>query len=432
MRRWAKKLGLVLLEVFAVLTAVSVVYNLATMGRVKPASALYGGPFVQVDGKLLAYRRWGAHGTPVVLLGGFIVPSSVWDGVGRRLARDHRVFAIDIPPFGYTERKGPYRLHSWVDLVRAFERRLGLRRPVLVGHSLGAAIVVADALRYPGDARGIVLLDGDALSATGAPSWVTRVLVGPWFTSVYRIATSSDWIFRRGLASAYPNHAPFTRRFLEEWERPFKVQGTLDGFRSMLKYGIQGFRLAQLRAVRVPALVLWGAHDTVDSVSAGRRSAQALHARFHLLADAGHLSMLAAPNAIASTIDSFTGRTRRRALSSAVLLGAFRLQPSGILFGMHPTEARIVITAKAAVPLKVCQLGTTFSSYWKGGCRRLGRGPLALPTSGGAVHVGFRVLGLDGRATRVAALRVGWHCVDHYFLLRGTSQARRASPAFDC
>ena len=311
LRRWAKKLGLVLLELVVVLTVVSVVYNVATRDRVKPASALYGGPFVHVDGKLVAYRHWGAHGSPVILLGGFVVPSSVWDGVGRRLARDHRVFAIDLPPFGYTERKGPYTLRGWVDLVRAFERRFDLRRPVLVGHSLGAAVVVADALRYPSETSGIVLLDGDAISAGGAPSWVSRVLVGPWVTSAYRIGTSSDWIFRRGLAGAYPNHPPFARRFLEEWERPFKVQGTLDAFRSMLKYGIQGFQLPQLRAVRTPALVLWGAHDTVDSVPAGRRSAHALHAPFHLLPGAGHLSMLAAPGAIAKTVDSFAGPRKR-------------------------------------------------------------------------------------------------------------------------
>jgi pimeloyl-ACP methyl ester carboxylesterase len=317
-RRWAKKLGRVLLELLVVVTLASVAYNLATAHRVKPASAFYGGPFVSVDGRQVAFRRWGAHGTPVVLLGGFIVPSAVWEGVGRRLARRHRVFAIDLPPFGYTDRKGPYTLESWVNVVHAFDRRLGVRRPLLVGHSLGAAVVVADALRYPQDSRGIVLLDGDALSAGGAPSWVSKVLVGPWFTSIYRIVTGSDWIFRRGLASAYPNHPPFTHQFLQEWEQPFKVQGTLGAFRSMLKDGIQGFHLAQLPAVHDPALVLWGARDTVDPVSAGRRSAAALRAPFRLLPGAGHLSMLAAPSAIARAIDHFSGNaavaTRRDGL----------------------------------------------------------------------------------------------------------------------
>lgn len=307
LRRWAKRLGLGLLGLFAVLTVASVVYNAATAGAVKPPTALYAGPFVHVDGKLVAYRHWGAYGTPIILLGGFIVPSSAWDGVGKRLGRDHRVYALDLPPFGYTERKGPYTLRGWIELVHAFETRFGLRHPVLVGHSLGAAGVVADALWHRADPNGIVLLDGDAISAGGAPSWLSKVLVGPWFTSIFRIATSSDWIFRRGLAGAYPNHPPFTPEFLDEWERPFKVQGTLDAFRAMLRYGIQGFQLTQLRAVHTRALVLWGGQDTVDPVSAGRRSAQALRAPFRLIAGAGHLSMLSAPKAVARAIDAFAG-----------------------------------------------------------------------------------------------------------------------------
>ena len=69
-----------LLELFAMLTIVSLVYNAATADGVKPATALYPGPFVHVDGKAVAYRRWGARGTPIILLGGFVVPSFVWDG----------------------------------------------------------------------------------------------------------------------------------------------------------------------------------------------------------------------------------------------------------------------------------------------------------------------------------------------------------------
>ena len=123
---------------------------------------------------------------------------------------------------------------------------------------------------------------------------------------------------------------------------------------------------------------------------------------------------------------------RSHASASAVVLRDFLLKPSGILFGLHPTEGRIMVSAAATAPLKICQIGTTFSTHWKGGCRRLDR-PVALPTSGGAVHIGFRVLPSNGRTTRVVALRVRWHCVDHYFaLLRGKTRVRNASPIFDC
>jgi hypothetical protein len=121
------------------------------------------------------------------------------------------------------------------------------------------------------------------------------------------------------------------------------------------------------------------------------------------------------------------------ASTSAVVLRRFLLQPSGILFAMHPTEVRIIVTAVAAAPLKACQLGTTFSTYWRGGCRLLVGRPLALPTSGGAVHIGFRVLPSNGRPTRVIDLRVRWRCVDHYFgLFRGKTVIGSVSPIFDC
>jgi pimeloyl-ACP methyl ester carboxylesterase len=308
LRRLAKRLGIILLELFILVTLASVVYNTATAGRVKPATALYPGPFVRLDGKLVAYRRWGNRGSPIILLGGFVEPNFVWKTVGARLGRTHRVFAIDLPPFGYSERNGPYTLREWASLVRGFAGHFGLRRPIVVGHSLGAAVAVGVALWDQVDTRGIVLLDGDALSAGGPGRWVSDLLVGPWFTSVYRIATGSNWIVRSALREAAgPSHPPFTHEFLDEWKRPFEVRGTLDAYRSMLQYGIQGFHLPDLRRVRVRALVLWGQHDTVDPVSAGRDSAEALRAPFRLLAGAGHLSMIGAPTELARAIDAFAG-----------------------------------------------------------------------------------------------------------------------------
>jgi pimeloyl-ACP methyl ester carboxylesterase len=195
--------------------------------------------------------------------------------------------------------------------VRGFASHFGLQRPIVVGHSLGAAVAVGMALWHPADTRGIVLLDGDAIASGGPPSWATDFLVSPWYTSVYRFVTSSDWIVRRALRGAYGKHPPrLNGEALEQWERPFKVKGTAAAFRSMLRYGIQGFRLADLRRVRTPRTVVWGADDTVDSVSAGRASAKALRAPFTVVPDAGHLSMIVAPPAVARAIDRFATRAR--------------------------------------------------------------------------------------------------------------------------
>lgn len=303
--RWGKRLGVAMLGVAAALTVAAAAYDAATPGGV-PAHSLYGGPYVEVGGRGLAYRVWGADGgVPVVLIGGFIEPSDVWRKVGPLLARaGYRAYALDLPPFGYSERVGPYDIPTWLDELEGFERALGIIRPVLVGHSLGAATVVGEALRRPHAVRGILLLDGDALREGGVPSWIGHLAVDPWFTALYRLLAGSDWLFRHGLRSAYGPHAPpLTDAEVERWQRPFRVAGTAAAFVQMLPHGIAGWTLADLRRVHgVRTVVAWGAEDTVDSVAAGRRTARALRAPFVQLPGAGHLSMLVDPRLVAAAV----------------------------------------------------------------------------------------------------------------------------------
>lgn len=308
MKRWLRRIGIALAALVLLLTAASLVYNAATPGGVA-AAKLYPGPYAEVDGTQIAYRHWGTKGSPIVLLGGFIEPSWVWHEVGPLLGRTHRVYALDLPPFGYSQRRGPFTLARWTQLVAGFDNRLGIRRPLLVGHSLGAAVVVSAATEAPRSLSGIVLLDGDALPVGGGAAWLSHLLLPPWFTSAYRIATGWDWLFRKGLRGAWgPPPRPFTDAFVDEFERPFRVSGTPSAFVSMLGHGIQGVSTATLAEVHVPAVVAWGSDDTVDSVSAGRRTAAIMHVPFVEIPGAGHLSMLRQPALVARAIERLLRR----------------------------------------------------------------------------------------------------------------------------
>lgn len=307
MRRWARRLGIAVLALVLFLTLASAVYNLVTRHRDGPVSSLYHGRSVVVDGTRLAYTRWGSKGTPIVLIGGFVEPASVWRPTAELLARDHRVFAVDLPPFGFSQRRGPYTLARWAELVRGFDAELRLGRPVVVGHSLGAAVAVSVATRT----AGVVLLDGDALPGGSGPGWLSHLLLPPWYTSLYRVVTGSDLIFRRGLRNAWGPHPPhFGDAVLDEWQRPFRVSGTAAAFAAMLRYGVQGVSKQTLRDVRVPRIVVWGANDSVDSPASGRGTAALLRSRFVSIPGAGHLSMQAEPRAVAAAIDEFVRRSK--------------------------------------------------------------------------------------------------------------------------
>jgi hypothetical protein len=121
---------------------------------------------------------------------------------------------------------------------------------------------------------------------------------------------------------------------------------------------------------------------------------------------------------------------------SQVIFRPFTLEPSGIVIQLHPTQARIRVSVTATGPLKACEYrdswGSPFSKHWSH-CLNLSQQPLALPTSGGAIHVSFLIVPTGGHAMRVKALLLRWHCVDYYFDLKArATRVRTSKPKFDC
>lgn len=121
------------------------------------------GKFVDVDGVRLHYVERGT-GQPVVLLhgDGSMVQDFEISGLIDMAAQNYRVIAFDRPGYGYSDRP---RTTVWTpqaqaDLLHSAMQQLGVKRPILVGHSWGTLVAVSLALDYPDDVKGLVLLSG--------------------------------------------------------------------------------------------------------------------------------------------------------------------------------------------------------------------------------------------------------------------------------
>jgi pimeloyl-ACP methyl ester carboxylesterase len=285
-------------------TGCSAIYNAATSAHERSGRSLApSGQFVEADGVLTHYERFGTRGSPIVLVGGFLEPTDTWDGVARILAKNHRVLALDLAGFGYSQRSGHYLLADWQRQLDAFMRVLGLSHALVAGHSLGAGVAAAEALAHPGRTTGIVLVDGDALASGGGPAFLRDLIVDPYRTSVFRIVLGWDWAMREIIRRVYsPDPVHVDGRELERWRRPLRVDGTEGALARMISNGIQGLQLADLARVRVPAAVVFGQHDTSVPVASGRRVAAALGAPLTIIPGAGHLSQITHPRAVAAVI----------------------------------------------------------------------------------------------------------------------------------
>lgn len=120
--------------------------------------------FVEVGGVRLRYAEHGTADPPVVLLhgDGSMIEDFATSGLMERLAARHRVVAFDRPGYGHSERP---RDRVWTPqaqaalLAEAF-LRLGIDRPIVVGHSWGTLVALAMAFDRPQGVRGLVLVSG--------------------------------------------------------------------------------------------------------------------------------------------------------------------------------------------------------------------------------------------------------------------------------
>jgi pimeloyl-ACP methyl ester carboxylesterase len=295
-------LATAVLAIVLVLLLASFTFNLATSGGNRPVRSLWSGRFVEADGVLTAFQRWGTHGTPIVLVGGFLEPTFVWDGVAPVLAETHRVYALDLDGFGYTGRRGPWTLAEWSDQVEGFMRALGIERPVVVGHSLGAAVALELARRKA--VSRVVLVDGDGLDSGGASPLVRDLLANtPFATSALRLATRWDWPVEQILARAYgSDHPTLDHTLVAQWTKQLQAAGAEHALETMVGRPLPGLTRAEIQQLHVPATVVWGSKDGVDPLADGRQTAGDLHARLVLVPGAGHLSILTDPTAVAHAI----------------------------------------------------------------------------------------------------------------------------------
>jgi pimeloyl-ACP methyl ester carboxylesterase len=211
----------------------------------------------------LHYVQWGEQGSPVVCIHGLTANAFCFQAIADELASDHRVFAYDLRGRGDSDKpKEGYSVPLHVtDLTKLLDA-LGLERPVLIGHSLGAMIALYFAAHYPDRLSKLVLIDA------GAPlAWKTPEEQPAWLTaSISRLGTPvpsfQEYV---GRLKAAPFLGPYWNEYVDIYF-DHDVQRNSDGSVASKCYreGIleEGRRFAeaepeqQWSSVRVPTLLL--------------------------------------------------------------------------------------------------------------------------------------------------------------------------------
>jgi pimeloyl-ACP methyl ester carboxylesterase len=265
--------------------------------------------FVSVDGMEVHVRDEGS-GPAVVLLHGTSSSLHTWDGWAQRLREDHRVVRFDLPAFGLT---GPspthdYSIDAYVAVVEHVTARLGLRRFVLGGNSLGGGIACAYALAHPDRVRGLILVDALAYPVYGSDlPFAFRMASLPVVPS---LLTRLDprRLVEDGVRKSYGDISRITPGTLLRYYELTLRAGNRAAFVERMRVPRRD-ESAGIRQLRQPTLVLWGAEDRLIPVEAGRWFERDIPgARLIVYSGLGHIPMEEDPARTAADVEQFLSK----------------------------------------------------------------------------------------------------------------------------
>jgi len=246
---------------------------------------------VEVMGGKMSYSESGS-GTPVVLVHGNTGSSLWWSRVMD--LPGFRALAPDLPNFGRSDPIEAADIDAYADRLAAFIGALGLERPVVVGHSLGGAVVMSMAARDPELARAIVLVDGASPAGLKTPEEHYPII------ELYK---TDRGLMRRALSAVAP--ALRDEAFLDALAddamlmAPHAFAGNA---RALERFDYRG----RAGAFTGPVLVLWGRRDVIITEAMARDTVAAYgDSRLAVFEDLGHSAMVEDPALFRKTLLEF-------------------------------------------------------------------------------------------------------------------------------
>ena len=291
--------------------AAMTVYNVY---RTRKAEREYppSGQFVTVNGVRLHYIERG-EGPPVVLLHGNVVTAEdfISSEVLDLIAKRHRVIAFDRPGFGYSDRPhgSAWSAGTQADLIRDAFAHLGINRPIVLGHSWGAAVALALGLNHPEAVRGLVLLSGYYYPTLRADVLFSALTAIPILGDLLRYSVSPFIgklmlpLLLKGMFAPLPVPARFTKSFPRDMPvRPGQIRAQSQDGIAMIPVALS--MRHRYKELSMPIVIMAGAKDRVVKDSQAVRLHEEIpNSILRVIPGVGHMVHYAVPDEVARAVE---------------------------------------------------------------------------------------------------------------------------------
>ena len=248
--------------------------------------AKYGAPpsqFVDIGGGVTVHLRdEGPRDAPaIMLLHGSNADLHTWEPWVQALKGQYRVIRFDQVGHGLTgpDPEDDYSTANFVADIGAVADRLGLERFVIGGNSMGGKHALAYAIAHPERLTGLVLVDGSGgpmLKLARAEKEEKKGGGNIGFTiarmpGINRLAEqiTPRFLIRQSLEQSVSVKSVASEAAVDRYWELLRYPGNRRATLTRFSQPYDPLSAADIAAVTVPTLILWGEEDRVIPVEAG-------------------------------------------------------------------------------------------------------------------------------------------------------------------
>ena len=263
-----------------------------------------------VDGVSLHYRVWmpeeiTTESQQIVFVHGQGGSTFSWRHQTEDLLEaGHVVLAVDLPGFGYSDRKRGL-IHSQAERARLtwslidMAEEIDLERPIhLAGHSMGAGVVSEMAVRRPEKTASLVYVGGSVLYGGNRGGFLTRYPpAGRWLQVLLHHVFLTESRIGSFLASAYGREPEPSE--VKGYLEPLRLPGTTGALLDMVNTSTSTppGTLELIDELEIPLLMIWGRNDSWVPAADGMRLEELIAlSRLEIMEGAYHCPMETHPD----------------------------------------------------------------------------------------------------------------------------------------
>ncbi len=265
--------------------------------------------FVTINDVKYHYTEYPGPGQDIFLLHGFASSTYTWEKVALILqGKGYHVWALDMKGFGWSDKpeKADYAPMQLMEEVNAWMDKMGLRKVVFVGNSLGGAIAWNMALVHPEKVKKLVLIDAAGfMHKMPVP---VRLAGLPGAAGVARLFFGR-WAIQDTLKQVYFDPASITAEQIDAYYNRLRTENALGALtalgRSISTISSEEYAL-RIPEIQVDTLIIWGRDDAWIPLEDGFKFKEALpNATLEVIPFCGHIPQEEKPEETAHLIIDF-------------------------------------------------------------------------------------------------------------------------------